>query len=230
MEKNEVIKENIDEIRNQFVNGILGFIPGGHLNEFQNFHSNLIQKRLLHFCERLKNSLEAIIGIELTSGNFNNETFSDIVEIVFNKVKNTRSEYKLEQFKNILLNQILEPKNENPLFLKYIQLLDQLDDVQIVILNDFRFWHPSSVISIVVAYEGDEGKKLNENHILCSISEKVGRNVTISEVEYYTNELVSLGLVKNNAQIITAFGTNSPQNKFRISTIGLDFLSFIELN
>lgn len=208
---------------------VLGFLPGGHvIDEFLNFRNNLKQQRVLKFSENVKKALEELTDEEIDESNFTSEDFVDIVEMIFTKVQNTKSEYKLERFRNILVKQLIDPQPEMDMIFKYVKLLDELNDVQIHILDDFRFWQGQKIISIIVAYEGEDGPKYKDDYIIKRISEKVGYDVSKSETEYFANELVSLGLVRNDSRVITAMGASSPQNNFQITQIGKRFLEFIE--
>lgn len=230
-EKNPKLKENFDVISEGVINAILSFIPAGPLlSGFLNYRNNLKQKRILDFSESVKKALEEIDGKELHASNFETEDFVDVIEAVYMRVINTRSVYKLERFRNIIVNQIIEQRIETPMFNKYIQLLDQLDDAQIVILDTFRNWEGKKIISIAVAYLGNEHVIFPGAHVLEQLSKKLERNVTLSEAEYYMNELVSLGLIQNITISITAVGKNSPHNNYQISSIGKSFLKFIESN
>jgi hypothetical protein len=210
---------------------VFSFIPAGPIFEtFWSYRSNLKQKRVIEFSESVKTALEEIGGKEIHASNLQTEDFVDLMELVYLKVISTSSVYKLERFRDILVNKIVEPEKENHLFKKYVNLLDQLEDVQILILDDFKYWKGNPIRSVIIAYEGEIGAALPDDAIIERISKKAGTNVTKSEVEYYTNELVTLGLVRNSARVITAMGENSPQNNFQISPVGLLFLEFIEMN
>lgn len=210
----------------------LGFMPGGHVvEEFINFRSTLKQKRILDFSESVKKALEEIAKTEIDPGNFTSEKFVDLMDAVYKRVQESSSEKKLESFKNILVNQIIEPTSETPMLIKYVQLVEQLDDAQILILSDFRFWieKDETVTNIIVAYEGIHAKNLKDDDKIERLSNRLGRVISRAEVEYFTNELVSIGLVKNNVEIETQMGGSNTKNDFKISKIGIDFLNFIEL-
>lgn len=230
-EKNSTLKDHFEVVSETVRSTVFSFIPLGPVfDSLWNYRANVKQKRIIDFSESVKKTLDEISGEELHASNFETEDFVDIMEAVYMRVMNTRSVYKLERFRNILVNQIIDPDLETPMFMKYIQLLDQLDDAQIVILSDFRYWENEKIIGISVAYMGDVGAKFDDNHVVKELSGRLKKDVTKAEIEYFTNELVSLGLVRNNATVITAMGSSSPQNDFKISPIGKSFLKFIELN
>ena len=229
--KNKNLKDHFDILSEKARQTIFSFIPAGPLLEsFISYRSTLKQKRIIEFSESVKNALEDIGAKELDTSNLQTEDFVDLMELVFNKVINTRSAYKLERFRNILVNKIIDADKEDSLFKKYVNLLDQLEDIQILILDDFKNWKGNPIRSIIIAYEGDVGAAAQDEKIIKRISSKAGMDITKAEVEYYTNDLVNLGLVRNNAKVITAMGASSPQNNFQISPIGESFLNFIEFN
>ena len=227
--KNPKLKDHFELLSETVRQTVFSFIPAGPILEsFWSYRNNLKQKRVLDFSKSVKTALEEIGEKEIHASNFQTEDFVDLIELVYSKVMNTRSAYKLERFKNILVNKIVEP-NKEALFKKYVNLLDQLEDVQILILSDFRHWKGNPIRSVIIAYEGEIGAAHQDDTIIESVTKRAGRDVDKAEVEYYTNELVNLGLVRNNAKVITAMGASSPQNNFQISPIGSSFLEFIEL-
>lgn len=232
-EKNSKIKEHIDQSLQIARNTILSFIPGNDLiTGFLDYRANLKQKRLIDFSESVKKALEDISGRKLNSSNFEAEDFVDVVEAIFLRVQNTRSEYKLQRFRNILVNRIIEPQLEEPMWMKFIQLLDELDDIQIYILCDFKYWKErgEKITSPLRAYQGDVGLKLGDSEVISTLLKKTEIQITRSELEYYLNQLISKGLIKNAAKSIPVQGLDSPHNNYQISSIGLSFLKFIELS
>lgn len=230
-EKNSKTMDQIQVASEQLVKTVFSFIPAGPiLDGLLNYRNILKQKRILDFSESVKKAMEEIEGKELNASNFETEDFVDVMEAVYMRAINTRSVYKLERFRNILVNQIIDSRLETPMFMKYIQLLDQLDDAQIVLLDNFRYWEGQKIVSIAVAYLGIEHSKFTGEHVLEQLSQKLNRNVTLSAAEYYMNELVSLGLIVNSSVSMPIVGKNSPHNNYQISNIGKSFLKFIELN
>lgn len=229
--KNPHLKDHFDMVSEKVRQTIFSFIPAGPIFEaFWSYRNDLKQKRVNEFSESVKTALEEIGGTEMNASNLQTEDFVDLMELVYIKVMSTRSAYKLERFRNIMVNKIVEPDKERHLFKKFVNLLDQLEDIQILILDDFKYWKGNPIRSIIIAYEGEIGAAAQDDMVIERISLKAGTDITKAEVEYYTNELVNLGLIRNNARVITAMGASSPQNNFQISPIGMSFLEFIELN
>lgn len=229
--KNPKIKDHFEVASESVMKTVFSFIPAGPIfDSFWNYRATLKQKRVIDFSDSVKKALEEIGGYELHSSNFETKDFVDIMEATYLRVMNTRSEYKLERFRNILVNQIIEPTLETPMFMKYIQLLDQLDDAQIVLLDNFRYWEGQKINSIAVAYFGIEHKNYSGDHVMETLSQNLSRVITLAEAEYYMNELVSLGLIVNVSVSMPVVGKNSPHNNFQISIIGKSFLKFIEIS
>ena len=228
--KNHQYKDHVILVSEKIRQIISSYIPAGPIIEaFLSYRNELKQKRVIEFSESVKTALEEIGGKEIHASNLQTEDFVDLMELVYLKVISTRSTYKLERFRNILVNKIVEPDKEVHLFKKYVNLLDQLEDVQILILDDFKYWKGNPIRSIIIAYEGDVGAALQDDAIIERVSTKIGADITKGEVEYYTNELLNLGLIRNSTRVITAQGASSPQNNFQISPVGESFLKFIEL-
>ncbi|NGF76547.1 hypothetical protein G5B10_11720 [Fluviicola sp. SGL-29] len=231
IDKNTNLKNHLEIASETVRQTIFSFIPAGPILEiFWSYRNNLKQKRVLDFSESIKTALEKIGEKELDSSNIQTEDFVDLMELVYVKVMSTRSAYKLERFRNILVNQIIQPNVETLLFKKYVNLLDQLEDVQILILSDFKYWLGTPIRSIVIAYAGEIALTYSDTQVIERISDSVGTDVTKAELEYYTNELVTLGLIRNNTKVITQMGSSSPQNDYQISPVGISFLEFITLS
>jgi len=232
-DKNYLAKDHLEMTTNAILQNVLSFIPGGPIfDSFWNYRKNLKQKRIIDFSESVKTAMEQISNKELHSSNFETDDFVDIIETIYMKVQNTRSNLKLEKFKNILINQIIDPHKETPLFMKFINLIDELDDLQIIILNDFREWERRNqkINNIIIAYMGHEGIKYKDEHKISRFSKTLNKDVTKAEIEYFANDLVTKHLIINDSITLTSFERTSQQNDYKISPIGKSFLEFIENN
>lgn len=115
---------------------ILGFLPGGHvIDGFLNYRSSLKQKRMIQFSNSLKIIFEKELGESIDEYNFETEDFVDIIDSIFNKVLNTKSEKKLDRFKAIIVNQI---KSNSDLAQVFIDLITKLNDIEVDILYSFQ--------------------------------------------------------------------------------------------
>lgn len=227
--KHKKIFEAISQASNTISKLALDEIPGGSvLKAIWDFGPELRMNRSLEFLYSFQQALENHLGRNFYEHEIKNEDFSDLFFVVMSKVQTTKSQLKKTGFRNILLKQVINPV-EGQLAIKYAQILDSLNESQFYILCDFRDWDGKhKITSIIVAYMGNDGLKLKDEHSVDGLSKRVGTEVTKAEVEYYMNELVTMGLIHNSAKVITAMGSGSPQNDYRISSIGKSFLKHIE--
>lgn len=227
----DVIYHTADE----FLKLALSFIPYGTIaDSFLNFQGNLKRRRVIEFSESLKRVLEEFVGRELHANDFNNETFVDIMEEVYKQVITVRSNFKLERFRNILANQIIEPTEFHE-SLKFTHILGELQDVDLIILqkmkdNDnmaYRSNFPQLLTGINEILDDDHPIILNAG----------GNNIeiTVGDIEFYVNRLTSLGLLKLHSVQMTSSKHNQRRSAIKnyqtllISKMGKKFLDFIEL-
>lgn len=127
--RSEIVSYTISEIHRI----ITGFMPGSHvIDSFWNYWGGLKQQRLLDFAESLRTVFESELGKDLENYNFETEDFVDVFDSVINKVLITKSEYKLDIFKSILVNSV---KAKSDLAQTYIDLTNNLNEIQIKILD-----------------------------------------------------------------------------------------------
>lgn len=175
----DVILHSFDE----FQKLALSFIPGGVVFDIiLNFRSNLKQKRTIAFSESVKTSLEAISGKELHSDNFTNEDFIDIMESIMIKVQSTKSAYKLERYRNILINQIIQKPANNELIIKFIQLVEELSEVQLMVLAIIqKYRHKPTIRNI-----HEDLSSFTQNDL----------EINPDDFQFYMRELISLGFIE----------------------------------
>lgn len=131
-EKNgEIAKYTAEQISNL----IIGFMPGWHVLNFWGFRNGLKQKRLLDFAESLKKTFESELNIDLDDYDFQSENFVDLFDSIMNQVQITKSEEKLNAFKGIFVNSLIN--DEYHMVQVYIDLTTSLHEKQIEILNLF---------------------------------------------------------------------------------------------
>ena len=224
----------LEHSKGEFKKLALSFIPGGGvLESVLDYQSNLKQKRIIDFSSSVHEVLSNIAGRELHARDFKNEDFIDIMESVFKKVLTTKSKYKLERFRNILVVQIVQPIEAHE-SLKYVQILDELQDIDLVILSKMRDKDRMS-------YMSNFQKLLTGNDGLMEDDEPVeivaGDNtiiIAVGDIEFYVNRLISLGLLKLHTVQMASTVSRSRKVKSKnyktilISKMGKKFLDFIE--
>ena len=210
---------------------VLGFMPGGHaIEQFLDFRNSLKQKRVLNFSESMRLAMSDIKGIEPDV--FTTEEFVDVFELIINRVQNTNSEFKLRRFRNILLKQIVQPVE---LFttLQFVEIVNQMDDIHLLILDKIKA-HPG-LPQLKDFYVLFIDKKLQwTENASPNIEIKLAGNKTMiekSEIRFYGNQLVSMGLIKTGYTTSKGKGIGSITSTyeyFEISEIGKKFLEFIK--
>ena len=185
--------EVAEQVQHSLAQVFLGFMPAGHVvNEFLNFRSNLKQKRVLKFSESVQNALSELSGKEIDDATFTTEEFVDIFESIIQKVQNSNSEYKLQRFRNILVKQILEPAD---LFstLRYIQLLDEMNDLHVIILLKMEPVPGIPLVYDIVHFLTDESSfDVNDDSNVNITVGEVSFSTTKLDIEFCSNQLVSM--------------------------------------
>jgi hypothetical protein len=245
MYKSEVEKREEQTVYGleQFQRMILGFMPGGHVVEgFLNYRSGLKQKRILDFAESLKSVFEDELNLKLDNYNFESVDFVDIFDSVMNKVQLTKSEYKMERYRNILVNHMIDPV-QDILTLKYIELLDSINEVQLVILNETPTREQIISFKRMITRLSEEEFGNLADSMLENGSAKIlisNQPVTIhlDDIDFYINDLVSKGLIdkrtEEQVQNVPALGGDLKESysitTYKVSKTGIKFLNFIRNN
>ena len=127
------------EILVSTLKSIFGAVPfgGTALNElFFEYNGQLKQKRLNNFVEILSENFTEESGIKLE--NIKTEDFNDLFESVLQRVVRTKSELKLQRFKDILIKQLVSPSEQSELNDHYLDLISNLTEEEIAILYNHR--------------------------------------------------------------------------------------------
>lgn len=227
----EIAAHTFDELQRL----VLSFIPGGPvLDSFLGYWSRLKQKRVIDFSEGLKNILEQYAGRELTTLDFENEDFIDIMESVYLEVVRTQSAYKLERFRNILAKQIIAPIEIDE-SLKYIQILRDIQDADLVILLEMKNTKMNSELSVIRILTGTDYGLDDDDFPIELQAGNRKFEITAGDVEFYINRLVSLGLlnkktVNRPGSVVSKKSTTKQFQSISISKIGKKFLAYVELD
>lgn len=240
MEKSDIEKreEVSGEVGKTLRKIIGGFLPGTHVAEsLWSFQNNLYEKRLMGFVESLRSVFEDELGIDLENYNLETEDFIGVLSSTLRSVRETKSEYKVERYRNILVKQVIDPIDDL-MVQKYIQLLDDVNEVQLVILDLLRNEHSTwsdieNVKRILVKRSGmDIQEFFDSDTLLINVS---NREVEASrdEIDFYIDDLVSRGLITKTqkpASIDNQMGSMSlPKPKFehKVSRVAEKFLDFL---
>jgi len=133
------MKKVSDELLDSGVKSIFGMVPGVGtlLNEFFfDYRLSLKQNRLNRFVEILGENLTA--DSEINLDNLKTEDFSDLFEAVLQKAIKTKSELKLQRFKNILIQELKNPSKNVELIDHYLDLISNLTEEEITVLYNHR--------------------------------------------------------------------------------------------
>lgn len=209
--KNEdVVLHSIEEINKL----ALSFIPAGAIfDSFWGYRTRLKQKRILDFSESVKKVLEQFANRELHGNDFESEDFVDIMESVYSKVIATKSIQKLERFRNILARQVLFKPVENQTTLIFINLIENLSDIQLMIL-DWLDKNQFSTLGKIHSYLEDRGivilsENESEFEILYNDS-----TLHITDFIVYIKDLISRGLIDEFEVDLKVVTTNDLQKAF----------------
>lgn len=230
-EKNSDKKEELFHFADLAKKYTIQKLPGfSLLEDLINFKSEVNKKRVYKFMEDLYERIRLEFGDDFNFEDLNNESFSDLLELILNKVKNTKSEFKKDRFQDILLLQI-KTISENYLFAKFVDLLDKLNEIQIVLLQQmasseqFTFGvglHKGYTIIDGFLIENSTNTKMNE--FILSLKEYALKKKN-DEIELYMLEMASFGLIKTFPQETQLGRSGSP--KYVVTDICQKFLSFI---
>ena len=157
MEKQEVI-----HYAKKVALGLIAELPGGAIfTAIMEGRSDLKTTRLLEFVKELQNSLAINTDDPLSLEHLNPERFGDTLEAILRRVAQTNSAYKLNAFRQILINQTI-PEAASDHVDKYIQITEALSDSQFSILAAIHLNFTEYVLSpvhIVMPPSGQQRKK-----------------------------------------------------------------------
>jgi hypothetical protein len=204
-------------------NSVVGFLPGGHvIQELAEFRSKIQQERLNRFSDYLKEGFEKISGKVFDPENLKSEDFLDSFEIIVRKVVLTRSKEKLLRYRNILLRKMFV-KQENELFDKFVSMLEQISDSQLLILSNIGV--PSTFRQLVqtIFVKGNNTTLLvkfwNDGIRLELIN---GAKITNDEFRFFLHDLRARDFITEQQRKDDPYETN-----YLVTRIGSDFLNFI---
>ncbi|MDF3027036.1 MAG: hypothetical protein K0S23_1343 [Fluviicola sp.] len=229
-EKNKEWKDSLLQASGLAQKYILQNIPiyGPIIHDILNFQSDVKTKRALSFLDDLITKIRSEFGEDFNFDNLKNESFSDLLDQVLKKVENTKSEFKKDRYRDILLLKI-KIDTDHLLFMKFVDLLDKVNEIQIILIQELaqneQFelgigLHKSytileSYVNLHSTKPSFPGDSLNEY----ATKDKNG------EIEFYMLELASLGLIKEISRKTAPRGTST--SKYIVTDICRKFLTFI---
>lgn len=228
--KEERQQSNVDFV----VNSVLGFLPGGHIvTEIVEYRAKVQQERLNKFSDFLKKGFETCTDKSFDPETLKTEEFLDAFEAIIRKVASTSSEQKLKRYRNVLLRTMYE-KNDSELFFKYLALIDEISETQILILSTLGHGGGGIEESEMMRQlsNPDDFADYAKNLLQLSLFTLAnGQKIKTTEIDFFIHDLESKGIIENkNRGIIkqTFTGETPVPKKFSLTEIGSDFLEFIK--
>nr|WP_319570409.1 hypothetical protein [uncultured Draconibacterium sp.] len=167
-----------------------GIIPyaGTALNELVfDYNGRIKQKRLNRFIEILAEYFNENNDVNLD--NIKTEDFNDLFEAVLRRVVTTKSELKLERFKNIIIKELKTPTKETELIDLYLDLISSLSEEEINILyQHIDFDKSFEVESNKLGKLKEELEKVTEN--------KKKESIIIGRSKYEDSETILKNQIK----------------------------------
>lgn len=140
--------EDSKEILTSIAKSLFSTIPyaGTALTELVfDYNGRLKQNRLNKFIEILAESFTTNSNINLD--NIKTEHFNDLFEAVIKRAVTTKSESKLRRFRDILINELINPSESETVDI-YLDLINNLSENEILVLYHHRHFDKSYVQEI----------------------------------------------------------------------------------
>jgi hypothetical protein len=238
----EIRAERAEHLMEKLNSVFLGFIPGGHTAEaFLNYRDELKTKRVLKFLEGFSIALQEIAEErEIDVSVFTSEDFIDVFDSIIAKVQTTKSNIKIERFKNILLKQTVQ-NTVDQMMVKYINLLNDLNEIQIILLEILSKEKSAidffAIVSKCINKQGFVSMT-NVNTLVEFNLGTVNINIDTDTIQFLLNDLETKGLF-NNEVIETSRekvgflsldkGEKIYSKKlYKLSSVGIEFLNLIK--
>jgi hypothetical protein len=185
-------KDEKTELLTSVVKTIFSVIPyaGTALTELVfDYNGRIKQSRLNKFVEIL--SQEFSKNNEIDIEKIKTENFNDLFESVIKRVYTTKSELKLNRFKDILIKGLKSPENNFEFIDVYLDLITDLSEDELIILYEHR--HFGKKYSIEVLRKNELGEQLN---IANENRKKETININIGPSKY-SNKIIELEKERN---------------------------------
>ena len=175
---------------------VIGAGLGSLLGQFFALRGKLKMNRATSFIIELGKYMESIDG-DFDWKNADREDFQDIMENIMTRAVKTNSIKKLERYKLLAANQIIEPKPYDYIS-RYIDLTEKLSDKQMSILIGYVESEEE-----FVAVQDELGSLYNQKERYSQTIEKLLTNVKVSQLAKYKKDIQKL-----DGEIVTV------QNRF----------------
>jgi len=191
------------------------------------FRSKLKQDRLNEFTKFLMTKFELITKPNPSIRDIQQqEILSDILERIVKKIISKNQKEKYNYYKNIIQKNIFNKieYDENQIF---IDILDEINSIELLILNDFNSNYYVVPKNIQKENELDGGSTEDIEEPIKKHYIEVSQKMRISESEsrYFLQHLISKGLLLDISSSVYIF--SEQYNVIKISDFGISFLSFI---
>lgn len=216
------------EAATSIYNIALSFVPGNFiLKELQDLRGRIYQSRLNYFVEVLKESFENVTGKKYDPENLKSADFLDSFEILVRKAVYTKSKEKIKRYKNVLLREMFEPgKTESDFFLKYVNLIEELNEVQIIILDKLEIRGSGHLLKVKSLIEKKNNGELKNIAISNNVEVINGEMISLEDLNFLLQEMAGKGLLhrvtSNKKNVFTQTET------YEVNTVGKRFLKFIK--
>jgi len=211
-------KEVLTELFETSYKTLVGQIPivGGIINTLMfDFSANLKQSRLNNFTLKLKEYFESVSEEEININNILTPDFHDIFESILIKISRTKSEEKIERYKQIVIGQIKNLKDFD-LVEGFVEITSKLTEHHISVLTD-RYRINSDIeenntkIDILNGLLKDKNEELKNLEISKYSASKVKqlKKLKLDEIKKIENSI-------DEANDITQY-SNSTEEKYKIS-------------
>ena len=224
------------EIITSIVKASISTFPyiGGALNEVLfDYRSRIEQKRINNFVEQFLNYLSTL-EIEIDENIINSEEFNDIFFAVIKRVIDTKSEYKLKIFRNILVSG-MTTEYQSDFKETFLDLVTRLDYIELEILSLYENTGREGSMDIE---EGSDGavstlKSASYKDKILEIIKREAGHLTTIEVhgryEFYICDLISKSLLVDTKIVGNTYRDASREgfSVLYITDFGKEFMKFI---
>jgi hypothetical protein len=217
----DIIKE---ETARSIYNIVMGFVPGSHvMTELADVKGRIQTERVNKFAEFLKEGFESV-NESFDAENLKSEDFLDSFELIIRKVVNTKSEAKLKRYRNVLLRNMFSHDSISEMFLKYVSLAENVNDIQVLIIDVMEKQPRRTYLQIIrLLQEGKESTNDENAEETQNVTLFNGQTISFDELRFLIHDLKVLGVFHTTT--LSTYGGVVEYNE--INQVGKGFLRFI---